>query len=100
MPENKSLGHLAFDAAHSHEAGPIGDYRSFDDPTRSAWEAAAQAVRSAVIEECIQAVKAQQESFASEEYATGQPHSSFGERFACKSCIEALEGLKGETDGQ
>lgn len=65
---------------------------------REAFDGAASAIRRAVIDECIQAIKAQRETFASSEYATGQPRSSFGERFACKSCIEALEGLKGETD--
>lgn len=57
-------------------------------------EYAASAVWDEAVEACISEIKNQIAGFSSEEYATGQPHSSFGERFACKSCIEALRSLK------
>ncbi|HEU4345771.1 MAG TPA: hypothetical protein VFU31_29835 [Candidatus Binatia bacterium] len=105
MPENKSLGQIFHDAQEqwwrqNKDMHPQ-DYSDLTPLGREVKEFAASAVRQAVIEECIQAIKAQQETFASEEYATGQPHSSFGERFACKSCIEALRSIanEGKTDG-
>ena len=52
------------------------------------------ALRTSVIDECIAAIRVQQASFASSEYAVGQPLSSFQERFACGRCIEELEKLK------
>ena len=48
----------------------------------------------AAIEECIAAIKAQRTSFSSNQYAVGQPMSSFLERFACEQCIEAILKLK------
>ena len=36
----------------------------------------------------------QQQIFASPQYATGQPFSSFGERFACGKCAEEIRQLK------
>ena len=58
------------------------------------WEAAATAVWNEAVEACMQAIKKEHETFSSTEYATDQPHSSFGERFACNSCIEAVRSLK------
>lgn len=53
-----------------------------------------QAGYQAAIEECISAIKAQRTSFSSNQYAVGQPMSSFLERFACDQCIEAILKLK------
>ena len=47
-------------------------------------------------EEAAKVCEDQQKVFASEEYATGQPFSSFGERFACGACAQAIRSL-GET---
>jgi hypothetical protein len=44
---------------------------------------------AAAAEEC----RRQQSEFLSPEYAIGQPLSSFGERFACGCCAEAIEAL-------
>lgn len=41
-------------------------------------------------ERCIAAIEAQKAIFMSPEYATGQPLSTFQERFACDQCIEAI----------
>lgn len=40
------------------------------------------------------ACKTQQKAFTSPQYAAGQPASSFGERFACGACIQAISALK------
>lgn len=48
----------------------------------------------AAIESCIAAIENQKASFASEQYAVGQPLSSFLERFACDQCIDAITALK------
>lgn len=99
MTDNKSLadiGHNAWFRCNPPEGMPDIPLSTRAPEYQEAWHAAAKAIRRAVIDECIQSVKAQRETFSSAEYATGQPHSSFGERFACKSCIEALEGLKGD----
>jgi hypothetical protein len=46
------------------------------------------------IESCIAVIEKQKASFASEQYAAGQPLSSFLERFACDQCINAITALK------
>lgn len=51
--------------------------------------------RQQALEEAIAACRAQQVSFASPEYSTGQPLASFTERFACNQCIEAIRALIG-----
>jgi hypothetical protein len=48
----------------------------------------------AAIDSCIAAIEKQKASFASEQYAVGQPLSSFQERFACDQCIDAIAALK------
>jgi len=47
----------------------------------------------------IKAIEEQMRVFLSDEFATGQPLSSWSERFACRSCIEAIQDLidAGET---
>jgi hypothetical protein len=47
---------------------------------------AMERTRDAAVAEC----KAQQITFLSPEYATGQPLSSFSERFACGQCATAI----------
>ena len=49
----------------------------------------AEAVRDAAAEAC----REQQRDFLSPEYATGQPLSSFNERFACGECSKAIRAL-------
>ena len=53
-----------------------------------------QAGHNAAIDSCIAAIEKQKASFASEQYAVGQPLSSFLERFACDQCIDAITALK------
>jgi hypothetical protein len=45
----------------------------------------------AAVARCIEIIREQQAVFLSPQYATGQPFSSFQERFACGRCIEAIE---------
>jgi hypothetical protein len=61
------------------------------------WEAAASAVRKAVLEEAIVAIMKERGGFLSEEYAANQPLSSLSERFACDQCIKALKRLVDEA---
>ncbi|QZP07803.1 hypothetical protein [Caenibius sp. WL] len=62
-----------------------------------------QAALSAIRETTVKVIKLaeqQQQDFLSPEYATGQPLSSFQERFACGQIAEALRSnahLKGEA---
>lgn len=41
-------------------------------------------------ERCARVCEAAAEQFLSPEYATGQPLSSFAERFACDTCAEGI----------
>lgn len=45
----------------------------------------------AAIARCIEIARETRDGFLSEEYATGQPLSSFQERFACNQVAEAIE---------
>lgn len=45
------------------------------------------------LEMAAKACEAQRDVFGSDQYATGQPASSFGERFACGRCAEEIRGL-------
>lgn len=45
----------------------------------------------------IEAIEAQKASFASNEYAVGQPLSSFAERFACDQIAAAINALPAVT---
>lgn len=55
--------------------------------------AAYQAGRRAGLEEAIEACLEEQRTFSSPKYATEQPLSSFGERFACGQCADAIRTL-------
>lgn len=48
---------------------------------------------AAMRERCAQACEDQAASFLSPQYATGQPLSSFPERFACQQCADAIRNL-------
>jgi hypothetical protein len=50
--------------------------------------------RNQALEDAAKACEAQSNTFLSPEYATGQPLSSFNERFACKTCAAAIRALK------
>ena len=52
----------------------------------------------AAVEEAAGVCREQAVVFGSDQYATGQPFSSFGERFACGRCEEAIRAL-GASDG-
>jgi hypothetical protein len=51
--------------------------------------------RERALGEAVAVCRDQQQVFLSPRYATDQPMSSVGERFACARCIEAIEVLKG-----
>lgn len=59
------------------------------DELCDAWDALAQER-----EACAKVAEAQAEIFSSEEYAVGQPISSFGERFACGQIAAAIRARK------
>lgn len=85
MTDSKSLGTICHAALWAFD-------RSAGDPdTPDAWEAAAQAVRKAVIEECIQAISGPLTIAAS-------PDVIFAVQDLNELHIEALRSLKGETD--
>lgn len=48
----------------------------------------------------IEAIEAQKASFASNEYAVGQPLSSFAERFACDQIAAAINALPAADEWQ
>lgn len=50
--------------------------------------------RDAIIEECAKVAEAEAVAFGSDQYALGQPQSSFGERFACKQIAASIRALK------
>lgn len=65
-----------------------------EDEFRAEREAAAyRRGQEEMRERAEQACRDQQESFLSPEYATGQPLSSFNERFACGQCAEEIRAL-------
>lgn len=49
------------------------------------------------VKACIAIIEAQKASFASEQYAVGQPLSSFQERFACDQCIDGIRKLQEQS---
>lgn len=57
--------------------------------------------RHEALEEAAKACEQQRDDFLSPEYATGQPLSSFQERFACGQCIAIIRALqqKGPSNG-
>lgn len=78
--------------------GDVGSYAEFGYPSyregaiRSLTNAFA-AHRRAALEEAIKACDDQRDDFLSEQYAVGQPMSSFSERFACGECARAIRAL-------
>lgn len=65
----------------------------FDDwPAHLAFKAW-QAGSEQAIRECAEKCREQQSAFLSPEYATGQPLSSFSERFACSECEREILSL-------
>lgn len=61
--------------------------------SKDAYKATPDALDAATIERCAQACEAQAANFLSPEYTTGQPMSSFQERFACNQCAAAIRQL-------
>lgn len=63
---------------------------SLDYPERDAARTAALSAIQQTTELAIKEVEQYQQDFLSPQYATGQPASSFGERFACDEIIHSL----------
>lgn len=62
----------------------------------AAAEARIASARDEGLEMAAKACERQSEVFGSTDYATGQPLSSFAERFACERCAEDIRALKGQ----
>lgn len=60
----------------------------------------ADAAIAIVLERAAAACEAEKQDFLSESYATGQPLSSFRERFACDQCAKAIRQLAEETGNE
>jgi len=60
----------------------------------------AKATRRATIEECAKVAEAKAAEYLSPEYATGQPMSSFSERFACGQIADAIRSLTKAGKGE
>lgn len=65
----------------------------------------ARVAAAIIIEACAKVAEEQAAQFLSPQYATGQPLSSFPERFACGACADAIRTLApakpdGEPDAQ
>lgn len=58
----------------------------------------AQAIVRRLMEHAALICEEQQAVFLSPEYATGQPLSSFGERFACGQCAKIIREAAGLPD--
>jgi hypothetical protein len=56
--------------------------------------AQAEAERDGAYARAAEVCEEQQKVFGSDHYATGQPFSSFNERFACGACADAIRQLK------
>jgi hypothetical protein len=65
-------------------------------PTTKFLEAFAALVRADEREACAKVCEGQIKIFLSPQYKTGQPMSSFGERHAVASCVEAIRA-RGNT---
>lgn len=61
--------------------------------------AAIAIIAPAVLDMAAEVCRDEQTGFLSPEYATQQPMSSVGERFACAKCIEAILALKAQFEG-
>ena len=53
----------------------------------------ARAIIPIVQEACAQVAESRKAIFASESYATNQPLSSIGERFACDTIVQAIRNM-------
>lgn len=68
--------------------------KALPSPAPSSWQPIdADALRKATIEECAQVADEQAITFLSPEYATNQPFSSIGERFACGQIASVIRAL-------
>jgi len=76
----------------SHEQVTQKVRDAFDAVCKGRVEAAVKAEREA----CAKACEGQIKIFLSPQYKTGQPMSSFGERHAVASCVEAIQA-RGNT---
>ena len=56
--------------------------------------------RASTIEECAKVAEAKAAEYLSPEYATGQPMSSFSERFACGQIADAIRSLTKAGKGE
>lgn len=63
----------------------LGEARAVADVAAIARDAERRAVAR-----CIEIIREQSREFQSEDYAVGQPMSSFNERFACSQCADAI----------
>ncbi len=50
-------------------------------------------LRNEIIEQCAKVAELQEQTFLNPNYASNQPHGSFGERFACRQVAEAIRSL-------
>jgi len=88
--DKKTIGQIAHEAFAGIRLGFVKDWEDLNASTQNDYEVMA----AAIVEECIKLIEKEREDFLSPEYATNQPHSSYGERFACNACIDALRSLK------
>jgi len=58
----------------------------------------ARQIIAVLMEEAAKICEAQQQVFLSSQYATNQPMSSFGERFACGQCAKEIRNAAGLDD--
>jgi hypothetical protein len=56
-------------------------------------------LRERAVEECAQVCEREAIAFRSDDYATHQPYSSHHERFACKTCADAIRALAKSPPG-
>ena len=76
-------------------AAQIEVYRAAFDERIADAEARIATARDEGMEMAAAACERQSAVFGSTDYATGQPLSSFAERFACERCAEDIRALKG-----
>lgn len=65
----------------------------YDDEWKQRLEEACDEVRAETIEQCAKVAELQEQTFLNPNYASNQPHGSFGERFACRQVAEAIRSL-------
>ena len=69
-------------------AWAMARYEGFSDPTP--YRSRARAILPIAAEHFAGICEQTRDGFLSEQYATGQPTSSFNERFACGQCAAAI----------